>query len=90
MSPKQIKEASRVGARKEKGSHNWLGNKAYKALIEKGANSDAREFKNTLGVLKRLRIEADYHNTLIHRGKANKAIKQARKVNGILKKYFHL
>ena len=67
-------------------SHNWLKGQIVRNLRKK----DVREFNNTLGNVKKLRVIADYKNIKIINENASEALGYSKKINEILKKNFEL
>ena len=67
----------------DKGSHEVLINEIVRWLATKGANS--RDFNNKIGMLKKLRIKADYENTQIDIQISSDSIKLCKETSGILR-----
>ena len=69
-----------------KGSHEEMIN-AVKSYISGMNNDDGRTFNHDVVQLKKLRVVADYQDSVIDYMKGNWAIQLAHNVNTILKKY---
>lgn len=71
------------------GSHNIITNEIKQAISSKNSNySEQQAFSNTLALLKRNRIEADYQPIEINKSKSSASLELAKKINTILARIF--
>lgn len=66
---KTDREVDREYKNAKTGLHAWLIGVIFREIIKKNFN-DARDFKNTIGVLKQKRVDADYKNIKIEQSDA--------------------
>lgn len=86
---KQIKKESREGSKEKKGYHNWIKSVIIEELAKRNRR-DLRDFNNQFGKIKRLRVKADYENTLTPRQEANDAYNISINLNQMLYKNFEI
>ncbi|MGB1018415.1 MAG: hypothetical protein ACPGVH_05060 [Chitinophagales bacterium] len=83
----EIAIESKEGAKKHKGSHNWLINYFVRQIGLKEFMA-ITDFNNFINELKNARIKADYKNELINKPVAKKCIEISIEVTDMLTKYF--
>lgn len=69
------------------GFHNWLKSKIIGELKNRNPKI-IRDFNNSFGIIKALRIKADYKNSTINKQKAIHSVEKAKTVNKILAENF--
>ncbi len=79
----------RVGmGQSQRGSHEYLLNCVVIFISNKPmAYSDARQLRNEIPQLKKLRVDADYSDTIFDSEKGRNAIELSKRLMPILKKY---
>ena len=79
----------RVGmGQSQRGSHEYLLNCVVTFISSKPtAYSDARQLRNEIPQLKKLRVDADYSDTIFDSEKGRNAIELSKRLMPILKKY---
>ena len=72
----------------QRGPHEYLLNCAVTFISNKPtADSDARQLRNGIPQLKKLRVDADYSDTIFDSEKGRNAIELSKRLVPILKKY---
>jgi hypothetical protein len=72
------------------GSHEYLLNEVVKYISNskyKNSKKDARDLRNDIPQLKKLRIDADYSDTTFDSSKSRKSMDLSLELLSILKKY---
>ena len=81
---RELKALQDLQKKQEKGSHEVLINEIREFI--KSKENDEKNYRNKIGTLKRLRVEADYDDILIDEAKSKQAKQLCIEVQTILRK----